>query len=103
MGIAFTQIKPADFEVLRRLAPPAPSLTAVTYSGAQVTDPSLAQPPKPKPALTPIPSPRPAPAPDTADVPASAEAFQALTRLLLRKGLLTRAELLDEMKQRKAK
>jgi len=104
MGISFTQIKPADFEVLRRLAPPAPtSLTAVTYSGAEVTDPSLAQPPKPKPAPTPIPSPRPAAPADVADLPATAEAFQALTRLLLRKGLLTRAELLDEMKQRKAK
>jgi hypothetical protein len=103
MGVSFTRIKPADFEMLRRLAPPAvTSRTDLHPPGLQVTDKSPAQPPEKKITPATNPSAYSAPGPDTPDPPVTAEAFQAVLSLLFRKGLLTRSELMEEIKQRKA-
>lgn len=89
MGVSFTGMRPQDFEVLRKLAPP-------TIETAE---------PKPPPNH------RPAPAKashsyvgaefDSADLPTTPEALLAAVRVLLRKGVLTRAELMEELEKLK--
>jgi len=91
MGIAFTGMRPADFEKLQRLAP-APTKPVAAPRVAARTVASSAQP-QPRP-----PAPRPT---EAADIPATPEAFQAIVRLLIRKGLLTRAEVMDELEKLK--
>lgn len=102
MGISFTQIKPADFEILHVLTTPEEtSEAAVAPSDVQVTNQSPVQAPDRK--ITPATnSPSNAGAePDTADLPATAEAFRAVVKLLFRKGLLTRSELIEELRRPK--
>jgi hypothetical protein len=101
MGIAFTGMRPADFEKLQRLAP-APAKTAMAQ-----------KPPEAKPAaqraatLTNASAPRAQTRPpatralDAGVPPATPEAFQAVVRLLFRKGLLTHAELMEELEKLK--
>lgn len=102
MGIAFTGMRPADFEKLQRLAPvpskpvvvPHPPerqpsgvpLQAATQVGASPTPTTRSAVQKPG---------------EAGAVPASPEAFQALLRVLFRKGLLTREELIEEMEKSK--
>jgi hypothetical protein len=95
MGVAFTGMSPADYETLRRFAPPAaPEKQAAK---APAVRPSAAPPPSASAAR-----PYSAPGFDPIDIPATAEAFQAVVRVLFRKGLLTRAELLEELQKLKA-
>lgn len=102
MGIAFTGMRPVDFERLQRLAPApakpvaAQKLPEATPAGQRAAVPTAS-------ASAPRAQSRPTapPMPDTAEPPATPEAFQAVVRLLFRKGLLTRAELLEEMEKLK--
>jgi PilZ domain len=85
MGVSFTGMRPQDFEVLRKLAPPTVD----------------AQPEKQVPAN----EVRRYAAPefDEIDLPTSPEALAAIVRVLLRKGLLTRAELMEELERLKVR
>jgi len=91
MGIAFTGMRPADFEKLQRLAP-APARPVAAPRVSARPDAGSA-PPQPRPS-----APRTA---EVGDIPATPEAFQAIVRLLIRKGLLTRAEVMDELEKLK--
>ncbi len=100
MGLSFTGMKPADFEKLRRLAPPTSAEPVPARASAPVPAPV-------QHASRPSPLPSPArqysaPGYDAVDLPATAEAFQAVVRVLLHRGLLTRAELMEELEKLKA-
>jgi PilZ domain len=103
MGVSFTRIKPADFEILRRIAPATSTgRTDAHPPGLQITDNAPAQPAKAK-----VPAAASQPAYSGAvlempDPPVTAEAFQAVVSLLFRKGLLTPSEFMEELNQRKA-
>jgi len=89
MGIAFTGMRPADFEKLQRLAPaPTKPIAAPRVAARPVATSAQPQPPAPRPA-------------EAGDIPATPEAFQAIVRLLIRKGLLTRAEVMEELEKLK--
>jgi PilZ domain len=89
MGVSFTGMRPQDFEVLRKLAPPT-------------TD----QPEPPKQAAPPL-APRTDSCPsvaaefDSLDLPTTPEALAAAVRVLIRKGVLTRAEVMEELEKLK--
>ena len=96
MGVSFTGMRPQDFEVLRKLAPP-----------------TLSAPDPPKEIASPPPAPAP-PTPakeahsyaeadfDSVDLPTNPEALVAAVRVLIRKGVLTRAEVMEELEKLKA-
>ena len=95
MGVSFTGMRPQDFEVLRKLAPPT--------VGAP-------EPPKEAVPAAPAPVPRapakeshsyPAPEFDSVDLPTTPEALAAAVRVLVRKGTLTRAEIMEELEKLK--
>ncbi|MGH9716945.1 MAG: PilZ domain-containing protein [Candidatus Acidiferrales bacterium] len=128
MGIAFTGMTPDDFEALRQFAPPAKdpqrdARSQVSYDrrhdGASPESPmsadSLARP-SPANGCSPL---RPQRADNseqqfelrhsssaielgTFDLPDSAVAIEALVRLLLLKGTITRAELFEELDRLKS-
>ena len=97
MGLAFTNVGPEDLEKLRRL----------TGSPAAAPEPAKApvvEPPKPAPPLpkaTVGARPYTAPEFDPVDIPATREAFAAVLRILLRRGLVTRSELMEELEKLK--
>lgn len=97
MGISFTGLNPEDFEKLRKFAPPAPGVPEA------VTLPSTL-PPASRSRGTASPpyvhsqAGRAAPQYQAA-IP---EAFEAIIRILLRKGLVTQAELSEELDKLKA-
>jgi len=102
MGVAFTGMGPDEFERLRKIAPP------VVPPARHPQPPAKPPPSQPAPArqsgLTP---PKinsrsyAAPEFESLDLPAATEALEAIVRLLLRKGLLTRAELSAEFEKLK--
>jgi PilZ domain len=127
MGVAFTGMSPEDFETLRVFAPPtkdprknAPAQAAYTAPHAVAPPQIPAGGPHRTPSRTqdlreaaPISTTASAPhfelyqSPSAAelgplDLPDPAVAVEALLRLLLRKGVLTRAELLEELERLKA-
>ena len=102
MGIAFTKVRPEDFEKLQRLAPAPTNPMAgrrvlEIEAGVQrdAARPAVARAPREQARAT---TPRTR---DAGDVPPTAEAFQAVVRLLFRKGLLTRDELTEELEKLK--
>ena len=102
MGIAFTGMRPADFAQLQRLAPAPTRPVAIpklagTAVGAQRAAAPMASA-RAVPAQSRPPGPRSV---EVKDVPATPEAFQAVVRLLFRKGLLTREELTEELEKLK--
>lgn len=104
MGIAFTKMTSADFEKLQQYAPALPKPAVVQKQG-DVKRPSDRVPDMLVEA-TPSPA-QPKPVSGRASemsespLPATPEAFQALLRVLFRKGLLTRAELVEELEKSK--
>jgi len=96
MGVSFTGMRPQDFEVLRKLAPP--------------TIGALEPPAQAAPSAQPAPLP-PAPAKGSpsytavdfgsVDLPTNPEAVAAAVRVLIRKGVLTRAEVMEELEKLK--
>ena len=96
MGLAFTIVSAESMEILRRFTgTPAPA--------AEPAKPPVADQPKPDSAKAGAGC-RPYTVPefDLVDIPATREAFAAVLRILLRKGLITSAELLEEMEKLKA-
>lgn len=96
MGISFTGMRPQDFEILRKLAPP-------TLELAEAEKPIAAAAAPPPPAPPPAKETRAYAAPefDSVDLPTTPEALIAAVRILLRKGVLTRAELMEELEKLK--
>jgi hypothetical protein len=93
MGVAFTGMSPEDFEKLRTMAPPVP----VAPSAGQV------QPSQPHPQEPATEQLRTAPV-IASKLPAShhpstGEALEAIARVLFRKGIITRAEVGEELKK----
>jgi hypothetical protein len=95
MGVSFTGMRPQDFEVLRKLAPPT--------VGA-LEPPMQATPPLPAPAPS-VSAKEPhsyaAADFDSVDLPTNPEALAAAVRVLIRKGVLTRAEVMEELEKLK--
>jgi len=99
MGIAFTMMSPDHFEKLRQFAPPAgapasPPTVAPAVEPPRVPQSRIAAPRASSHSLSASDS-------DPVDMPGTAEALDAIVRLLLRKGLLTRAELSEELEKLK--
>lgn len=95
MGLAFTSMGPENLERLRRFtgspgAAPEPAKA-----------PAVSQPKPAPPKATAGARPYTAPEFDPVDIPATREAFAAVLRILLRRGLVTRAELLEELEKLK--
>lgn len=102
MGIAFTGMRPADFEMLQRLAPvPAKAGAAQKSHGNEVPGPRSAAQTQNAAGSRPQARPLAPKMADASDFPATPEALQAIVRLLIRKGLLTRAELTEELEKLK--
>jgi len=99
MGVTFAGITPADFEQLRRFAPPPET----RGPAAKVPVPSTPNPVQLKPG-SPPPDAVPHSVPAFRDVgrPTTAEAFETVLRILLRKGIVTREELSAEFEKLKA-
>jgi PilZ domain len=90
MGVSFTGMRPQDFEVLRRLAPPA-------------VNPQEPETPVVVPSAPPAPQNDPhryaASDFDLVDLPTTPDALAAAVRVLIRKGALTRAEISEELEK----
>jgi len=102
MGIAFTGLSPEDFENLRNLAPPAPA--AASPSSPPPRPPAAQAQPNPPPRREPAPGPSGLAPVNASNHPANnhpstEEALEAIVRLLFRKGILTRAELAEELEK----
>jgi PilZ domain-containing protein len=94
MGVAFTGMRPQDFEVLRKLAPP--TLDTPEPSRQAPLSPASAAPVAPKESHS-----YAAADFDSVDLPTNAEALIAAVRVLIRKGVLTRAEIMEELEKLK--
>jgi hypothetical protein len=94
MGLAFTGVSPENMEILRR------------FTGTPAPEPAEAavveQPRPAPPTATAGARPNTAPEFDPADIPVTREAFAAVLRILVRKGIITAAELMEELEKLKA-
>lgn len=95
MGVSFTGMRPQDFEVLRKLAPPTLAAPEAPKEPAPVP-PAPVPPAPPKEAHS-----YAAPDFDSVDLPTNPEALVAAVRVLIRKGVLTRAEIMEELEKLK--
>jgi hypothetical protein len=93
MGVSFTGMRPQDFEVLRKLAPPTLGAPEPPKEPAPAP-PTLAPPSPPKESHSSA-----APEFDSVDLPTNPEALAAAVRVLIRKGVLTRAEVMEELQK----
>jgi hypothetical protein len=100
MGISFTAVSPDDFEKLRNLAPPVTELRKPVASALRVVPNVSAEAgyarapwtaPPPPPARAPVAT---IPQPEKSAV---AESLEAIVRALIRKGLLSREDLDQEL------
>ena len=89
MGVSFTGMRPQDFEVLRKLAPP---MLGTPEPPKQAPPPHAPAKESPSYAGTDF---------DSADLPTNPEALAAAVRVLIRKGVLTRAEVMEELEKLK--
>jgi hypothetical protein len=87
-------MRPQDFEVLRKLAPP--TLDTPEPSRQAPLSPASAAPVAPKESHS-----YAAADFDSVDLPTNAEALIAAVRVLIRKGVLTRAEIMEELEKLK--
>jgi PilZ domain len=105
MGVAFTAMSAENFEMLRHLAPPAANTAGFAKSSAQAGGSTRAMP-------TAVSAGGSAYASstvisesysevDSLDLPPGIEALEAVVGVLLRKGLITRAELAEELEKLK--
>lgn len=104
MGVGFTFFGPGEFEKLRRLAPPASTTSSLSKepgnSRANVAPIPKAQPRGDAPGAQPNPE-----RPPANRIPTTAEALEAVIRILLRKNIVSRDDLaqeLDSIKRTKA-
>jgi hypothetical protein len=96
MGISFTGLSPEDFEKLRKFASPAPGIPEAA---------ALPSPPAPGRksrgnARPPVTRSQREPSPSHHQA-ATAEVFEAIVRVLFRKGIVTQAELSEELERLK--
>lgn len=91
MGVSFTGMRPQDFEVLRRLAPPSLESAEAPIQMAQAPKPAPVKQPH-DPAANDF---------DAIDLPTTPEALAAAVRVLIRKGVLTRADVMEELEKLK--
>jgi len=100
MGVTFTMMSPDHFEKLRQFAPPAASPVKIAAPSAATPAVDVARAPQPRTAAPRTVS-RSHVAADfnSADLPGTAEALDAILRVLLRKGVITRAELSEELEK----
>jgi hypothetical protein len=99
MGISFTGLGPEDFEKLRKFAPPESGVPESALVPSRL-------PPAPLPGRSRGNAPPPASAPAAIADPAlnraaTAEVFEAVVRILFRKGILSQAELSEELEHLK--
>jgi hypothetical protein len=104
MGVSFTGMGPEDFEKLRKFAPPtADGPVAAAYAPAPPSRPAPQRPTTPVRESKPHVSARSYGAGDEnpLDLTPTAEALEALVRLLLRKEIFTQGELAEELEKSK--
>ena len=106
MGVSFSGMCPEDFERLRKFAPPTLAY-AETLNGnvPQLVNSPPARPDRPRGRVSVLRTNSHSytePEIDSLDLPATQEALEAVVRLLLHKGLFTRAELAEELGKLKA-
>jgi hypothetical protein len=92
MGISFTGLSPEDFEKLRRFAPPTAGVPDSAFVPARL-------PPAPQPPVNTMPTNSHSPVAPTLSLNqgTTAEVFEAIVQVLFRKGLVTQAELSEEL------
>jgi PilZ domain-containing protein len=95
MGIEFRGMSPIQHEKLRMIAPPAPAPPEPVRMPSRSAPPQTM--PQPKAAPPPPSFQTSTSAESTAHLTTTAEALEAMMRVLSRKGLLTRAELSEEI------
>jgi hypothetical protein len=98
MGVAFTGVAPADFEKLRKLAPPGIG-AAVPSTPAPVQAAPPARPRTPAPPEPPAQTHAASPGMRAGTQPTTSEALEAVVRVLFRKGILSRSELTEELEK----
>ena len=91
MGVSFTGMRPQDFEVLRKLAPPTMEQGEPPRQAAHSPQPLPVKETRPS-AATEF---------DSVDLPTTPEALAAAVRVLIRKGILTRADVMEELEKLK--
>jgi|HubBroStandDraft_6_1064221.scaffolds.fasta_scaffold00938_10 hypothetical protein len=96
MGVSFTRLSPEDFEKLRKFAPPAPAIpeTVEVASSPAIGARSRGNAPPPIPHSTALQG-------FSLEQATTAEVFGAVVRVLFRKGLVSQAELLEELEKLK--
>ncbi len=100
MGVSFTGMGPEDFETLRKFAPPTAEGPAVAAVKTPPNRPAEARPVFPPRENAPRANAHSyAAGGDTLDLTPTAEALEALVRLLLRKEIFTRGELTEELEK----
>ncbi|HTX15118.1 MAG TPA: PilZ domain-containing protein [Candidatus Baltobacteraceae bacterium] len=92
MGVSFTGMRPQDFEVLRKLAPPTVNPQEPDTPVAIPSAPSARQNDSHGYAANDF---------DSVDLPTTPEALAAAVRVLIRKGAVTRAEIMEELEKLK--
>lgn len=97
MGVSFTGMSPEDFEKLRQFVPPASATSETT----RVQMHPAAQHPQRRPSLPRYARPPAGSGSRPNDLPTTAEALEAVVRVLFRKGFLTREELSEELEKLK--
>jgi hypothetical protein len=103
MGVSFTGMGPEDFEKLRKFAPPISDAAAAAHAPAPPNRPAGRRPS----AATregnshSIAGSSASGDDSPLDLTPTAEALEALVRLLLRKGIVTQDELVEELEKRK--
>lgn len=97
MGVKFDSFTEAQLKKLREIVPEIPDIPASALS------PSA--PPEPAPSATVKPAPtiavKPVPSPPLHHLANAGEVLEAVLRVLLRKGVITRAELAEELEKAK--
>jgi hypothetical protein len=95
MGLAFANMGPENLEILRRL-------TASPGAAPEPAKAPAVEQPKPAPPKAAVGTrPYAAPELDPVDIPVTREVFAAVLRILLRRGLITHAELMEELEKLK--
>jgi hypothetical protein len=93
MGVAFTGMSPEDFEKLRTMAPPVP--VAPSAGQVQPSQPHSQEPTTEQPRTAPVIASKLT----ASHHPSTGEALEAVVRVLFRKGIITRAEVGEELKK----
>lgn len=97
MGVSFTGLSPEDFEKLRKFAPPAPGVPEAVTLPSSLPHAARSRGHAPPPV-----SHSPHPPDHSLQQATTAEVFEAVVRILFRKGIISQAELAQELEHLKA-